>query len=73
MNVSNHQTLLDSEGHKIGVLIPYTEYEEIMQLFLKYTEYTEMEASLKRALEEVEQIKSGKMPRKSLISFLDEL
>jgi len=65
------ETTTDSSGKKV-VVIPVEEWEKIQQELEELRTYKDLKSGLKTALMEVEAIKNGKLPRKTLRSFLDE-
>jgi len=68
---SNIKMTTDQSGNKT-VVIPLTEWEHIQADLKELEAYRTMKSGLKTALLEVEAIKSGKLPRKTLKEFLDE-
>jgi len=72
LNVSKHQTLLDSEGNKTAVLIPMEDYEAITKLYALVLEQEAFREKFTNALTDAKQIADGKKKGQSLIDFLDE-
>jgi hypothetical protein len=70
---SNIQYLTDESGKKKAVLIPIEDWEKIQASLEELAGYREMRQSLKRAFQEVKEIKSGKLPKKTLKNFLNEI
>lgn len=66
------QYVTDEAGNKKAVLIPYQDWELIQDELKDLLEYRRMKASLKSAFKEVKQIQSGKLPRRTMKTFLDE-
>ncbi len=71
VDYSNIETSTNPSGKKV-VVIPLEEWENIQQELKELRAYKEIKSGLKTALLEVEAIKNGKLPRKTLKEFLDE-
>lgn len=64
------QYLTDEEGQKTAAVIPIDEWLE----YAKFVEqYTSIKNSIRRGLQEVQEIKSGKVVPQSVEDFLNEL
>jgi len=61
----------DPSGNQT-VVIPLADWENIQQDMKELAECRAIKSGLKSALLEVEAIKNGELPRKTLKSFLDE-
>jgi len=72
VDYSNVETTTNPSGRKV-VVIPLEEWENIQEELNELRTYKEMKSGLKTALLEVEAIKKGKLPRKTLRNFLDEI
>ncbi|MEM9835871.1 MAG: hypothetical protein AAF828_05185 [Bacteroidota bacterium] len=66
-------TVVDNQGNKTNVIVPFDEYKQIIDLLKKLDYLNEFEASLSRSLDQMNKIKSGNSPKKSLGSLIDEL
>lgn len=66
------QFLMDENGNKQAVLIPFVEWEKMQQELAAWREYQALKKSLQTAFEDVEQIKKGIQPRITLKEFLNE-
>jgi len=62
----------DEAGNKKAVLIPFDEWQQILESLAELEELRSFKTSLKAAFQEVEEIKKGKSPRVTLSEFLDE-
>ena len=69
---TNISFVTDASGNKHAVLIPLNEWEAIQKDLKELFEYRTMKLNLKSALTQVQQMKEGKLPKKSLKTFLDE-
>lgn len=72
VDYSNIETSTNPSGNKV-VVIPLEEWENIQQELEELRTHKEMKSGLKTALLEVEAIKNGKLPRKTLKEFLAEV
>ena len=72
MTKPEFQYLVDAKGKKTAVIIPIEDWVLLQQQLKKVEEYKMMESGLKRALTEMEGIKSGKVEEKTLEDFLNE-
>jgi hypothetical protein len=64
------QYITDEDGQKTAAVIPIDEWLE----YSKFVEqYTSIKNSIRRGLQEVQDIKSGKIIPQSVEDFLDEL
>lgn len=64
------QFLTDENGQKTAAVIPIEEWLEYSQFM---NQYLAVKDSIKRGLQDVNDIKSGKITPQSIESFLDEL
>lgn len=71
INNSNLEFTTDKSGSK-AVLISLKDWENIQKELKELEEYRSMKSGLKSAFLQVQAIKEGKLPRKTLESFLDE-
>lgn len=63
------QYITDNKGHKTNVVVPYKEWEHLMQEIQKQ----KMLLGLKKAVSEIKVMKSGKKKLRSMEELLDEL
>ncbi len=66
------QYVTDEAGNKQAVVIPFEEWQKILQELAQLSEIRAFKESLKTAFKEVEEIKQGKLPRITLTEFLNE-
>ena len=66
------QYVTDEAGNRTAVLIPVQDWELVQDGLKELLEYRKMKASLKSAFTEVKQIQAGKIPRRTMKTFLDE-
>lgn len=64
------QFVTDQAGNKQAVLISINEWEELQKEMKALQEYRSLKESLTTAFQEVQQMKKGQLPKKSLSSFL---
>ncbi|MCD8574096.1 MAG: hypothetical protein LRY28_01045, partial [Erysipelotrichaceae bacterium] len=62
----------DADSNKQAVLISIAEWQEIQRELAEWRTYLALKTSLKKAFQEVEDIKQGKAPRVTLKAFLNE-
>jgi len=67
------QYVTDQKGKKTAVQIPIKEWEAFQKKLRHDKQYAEMKESLKEAFEEVKLMQEGKLPKKTIDEFLDEL
>lgn len=73
--MTNHasiQYVTDTDGNKQAVLISIVEWQKIQQELEEWRAYRSLKKSLKKAFQEVEEIKKGSVPRVTLKEFLSE-
>lgn len=73
--MTNHasiQYVTGTDGNKQAVLISIAEWQIIQQELEEWRAYLALKTSLKKAFQEVEDIKQGKAPRVTLKAFLNE-
>ncbi|MEM9888450.1 MAG: hypothetical protein AAF849_21325 [Bacteroidota bacterium] len=73
IDVKNHLNVLDNEGNKTNVIIPYADYQALMKLLDRFTYLDNFEHSLHESIDQMVAMKSGKQEKKSLKSLIDEL
>jgi len=66
----NIEYATDELGNKKAVQIPLEQWERIEQALKNLDDFRYMKFSLKSAFVEVEQIRKGKLPKKTLKEFL---
>lgn len=66
------QFVTDENGNKQAVLIPIKEWNSLQKELQSLREYQRMKENLSHAFMEMKKIRSGKLPRTSLKSFLDD-
>lgn len=66
------QYLIDEQGEKTAVIVPIEDWVTLQEQLKEFEEYRMMEIDLKKSLEEVVAIKSGKIKEQSLEDFLNE-
>lgn len=66
------QYVTDEEGKKQAVVIPFHEWQNILQELVEFRELRTIKKRLKAAFKQVEEIKQGKSPRVTLNEFLNE-
>lgn len=71
-NNTSIQYLTDEAGNKQAVLVSMQEWQKIQQELEEWRAYRALKKSLKKAFQEVEKIKKGRMPRVTLKAFLSE-
>ncbi len=72
MNQAAIQYVTDADGNKQAVLISIAEWQKIQQELAEWRTYLSLKTSLKKAFQEVEDMKQGKAPRLTLKAFLNE-
>jgi len=65
--------IIDEIGNKSKVLISYEDWQRIEAGFKKWEAYQAQKTSLKSALIEVKLMQQGKLPKRDMKTFLDEL
>lgn len=73
MTVSNIKYVSDADGKKTAVLIPIKEWEEMESELRSLKQEEILRNSLTNAMNEVELIQKGELPKKSIEDLLDEL
>jgi len=68
----NIEYVTDKLGNKKAVQIPLKQWERIEQALKSLNDFRNIKSSLKSGFVEVEQIRKGKLPKKTLKEFLDE-
>jgi len=68
----NIEYVTDKLGNKKAVQIPLEKWERIEQALKSLNDFRNIKSSLKSGFVEVEQIRKGKLPKKTLKEFLDE-
>lgn len=68
----NIKFITDRSGNKKAVQIPIKEWEAIEQKLKDLDDYMDIKSNLKTAFIEVNQIKNGDLPKKTMQAFLDE-
>jgi PHD/YefM family antitoxin component YafN of YafNO toxin-antitoxin module len=68
----NVNYITDRYGKQSAVIVPISEWEEIMENLAKMKRKLEILAGLEEAVEEVNMAKEGKIELKSFKEFLDE-
>lgn len=69
IDTKNHLSVHDSEGNKTNVIIPYSDYQELMKLLDRYVYLENFEESLHKSIDQMHDMKSGKQEKKSLASL----
>ena len=72
MGKMNIEFVIDEFGNKKAVLIPFQEWEQFKKEVQAFFECKEQKESLKKAFIEVEKIKKGELPKRTMQQFLDE-
>ncbi|WP_425390165.1 hypothetical protein [Ekhidna sp.] len=67
------QYLQDEKGKRTAVQIPIKEWEALQKKLRHDKEYSELKESLTQAFKEVKLMQEGKLPKKTLDEFLNEL
>lgn len=67
------QYVSDSKGRAKAVQIPIREWDRLVAKLREYEQQLTLGSDLTAAFEEVELMRSGKMPKQSLTDFLNEL
>lgn len=66
------QYLTDEAGNKQAVVVPFGEWQKILQALNELADLQALSKSLNTAFHEVEAIKQGKIARTTLSDFLNE-
>ena len=66
----NIEYVTDKLGNKKAVQIPLKQWERIEQALKSLNDFRNIKSSLKSGFVEVEQIRKGKLPKKTLKEFL---
>ena len=67
------QYLNDQEGNLTAVQIPIEDWKKLEKRIKKYEQAFQVKEDLTAALEEVKQMRAGKIPKQTLSEFLNEL
>ncbi|MEN0046405.1 MAG: hypothetical protein AAF806_05005 [Bacteroidota bacterium] len=73
IDTKNHLSVHDSEGNKTNVIIPYSDYQELMKLLDRNAYLEDFEGSLHESINQMHAMKSGKQEKKSIKNLIDEL
>ncbi len=68
----NIEFITDRSGNKKAVQIPIKEWEAIEQKLSDLDDYMDIKSNLKTAFIEVNQIKNGDLPKKTMKAFLED-
>jgi len=68
----NLEFVVDESGNKKAVMIPFAEWEDFQNELSEFFEYKKLKERLRKAFDEVQQIQSGELPRRTMQNFLDE-
>lgn len=66
------QFIIDNDGHKKSVIVPFKQWEELNQRYDKLTNKVQIMTGIKEALKEVRDAKKTGKKLKSLTDFLNE-
>lgn len=67
------QYVSDTKGRPKAVQVPIREWNRLQAKLREYEQQLTLKSDLTTAFEEVELMRSGKMPKQSLADFLNEL
>lgn len=66
------QYVTDPEGNKTAVVVPIAQWNQLMEELRALQEHTTLTERLTSSMGQVVQMKEGKLPKRTLHSFLDE-
>ncbi|MCJ8166532.1 hypothetical protein MKJ04_16930 [Pontibacter sp. E15-1] len=66
------QFIIDNEGHKKSVIVPFEQWEELNKKYEKLSNKVQILTGIQDALKEVEQARKSGKKLQTLTDFLDE-
>ncbi|MEM1327133.1 MAG: hypothetical protein AAGI23_14320 [Bacteroidota bacterium] len=72
LNTQNHQAVINQEGETTSMLVPYDEYQQIIDVLRRLNFLEEMREDVHQSLREIKEAEEGKRELDTLQSLLDE-
>ncbi|MEM1328038.1 MAG: hypothetical protein AAGI23_18910 [Bacteroidota bacterium] len=72
LDTKHHQSVINEKGETTSILVPYEDYQQMMEIIRQSNFLSELKADLHQSLEEIKEAKEGGKPLQALQSLLDE-